>query len=528
MTELSREDLLQALFDSIPAKIVVKDLDGKDIYQNQAETHKSDDCGGSLITFPLKDKKGVTIGSCEWVGDSRMIVPQDKKERYETSSSEHEELKSQQLEESLRAAKEKAQEADCLKSSFLANISHEIRTPLNGIIGHIDLALSNGLSEDSRQENLEGLNTVKACGMRLLAFIEGVLDLSKLQAGQMLLKGNETCSIKDTIAQATSQAETMIQCTNQNIDFTCSVDSSIQDTIEADAVRLGQVIEHLVTNAIKFTEGKGKVHMSVAQLNQETIQFMVQDQGKGIPTSHLESIFEPFRQMELSDSRAQGGAGIGLSLCRGLVQLMGGKMRVDSSSVGPDRGSLFAFSLPYRPLSNENAIAAPSAPTVTPKRHITSTRGKNQPCPRVVCQSKAAGTGGCSHKFKILVAEDDPVSRKMVTRMLQRTGYDVSLACNGQEAVSAYETAGQDVSLVLMDCQMPVLDGHEATRRIRESEGDRPPVPIIALSAGTMKSEQEKGLSAGMTEYLTKPVDWKRLAQTLEKYLQPAPANPAA
>jgi len=391
-------------------------------------------------------------------------------------------------------------------------VSHEIRTPLNGVIGNVDLALSNGLSEKWREENLEGLKIAKTSGSLLLSIIQDILDLSKIEAGQLVVNDNESFSIMDVMNQTQNLANTIITSTNKNIAFSMTMDSNMKDGILGDPFRFQQVVNNLVSNAIKFTE-QGRVELRAGLLDDETLEFSVLDTGKGIPPAHLESIFEPFRQVDISDTRQHGGTGLGLTITRKLVQMMGGELRVDSNTFGPNRGSNFAFTLPYRPFQSGPVTPRPTlhtklpaVPDHTSKRNLGISK-KARAC------------------HKILVAEDDPVSRKLVSRMLQRTGYQVLLACNGEEAVAAYKCMEGEVSLVLMDVQMPVLDGHDATRQIREFErqleGRAQAVPIIALSAGAMKGDHEQGLSVGMTDYLTKPVDFKGLVETLGRYLPP-------
>ena len=251
-------------------------------------------------------------------------------------------------------------------------------------------------------------------------------------------------------------------------------------------------------------------------LDHDKLEISVLDTGKGIPPSHLESVFLPFRQVDITDTRQHGGTGLGLTISAKLVRMMGGELRVESSTLGPIRGSMFAFHLPYRPTEN----VPNSRPSTPPISTSPTTQSPNQ-SPKKTKPNK---------KCKILVAEDDPVSRKLVCRMLQRTGYDVSVACDGAEAVEAFKLLEKDLSLVLMDVQMPRLDGHEACLCIRDYEkqsGASRSIPIVALSAGAMKGDREQGLSVGMTDYLTKPVDFRQLVETLDKYLgtQPNPAE---
>mmetsp|Transcript_26193 Transcript_26193/g.72255 ORF Transcript_26193/g.72255 Transcript_26193/m.72255 type:complete len:858 (+) Transcript_26193:335-2908(+) len=426
-----------------------------------------------------------------------------------------------EFEHRLLTAKKNAEVADNLKSAFLGQMSHEIRTPLNGIMGHIDLALANGLSEQDRAENLEGLKVAKSSGALLLNIIQDILDLSKIEAGQLVVNQDEPFSVRSTISQTSSTAEAIIKSKNKTIKFDSSVDASLDNTmLLGDPFRLQQVINNLVSNAIKFTS-KGKVELRIKRLDQDRLEISVLDTGKGVPQSHIETIFEPFRQVDISDTRQHGGTGLGLTISRKLVAMMGGELRLESSVLGPIRGSLFAFTIPYRPHSS--SVPSPTPLMLIPSSSSVSSESKQSSNSLTLSTQQQQGESG--EKAKILVAEDDPISARMVRRMLERSGYDVALAKNGEEAVAAYTSQGALYSLVLMDVQMPVCDGHEATQRIRERETQlgESPIPIIALSAGAMKGEKEQGLSFGMTDYLTKPVDFKQLVQTIQKYVR----NPA-
>ena len=430
------------------------------------------------------------------------------------------------FEQRLLNAKRKAEESDQLKSAFLANMSHEIRTPLNGIMGHIDLALSNNLSEKWRNENLEGLQISKTSGALLISIIQDILDLSKIEAGQMIVNDSESFSLQDTMSQTTSLANTLIVSKQKTITFSAIImdhtvattSSIIQDKVLGDPFRLQQVVNNLVSNAIKFTS-VGKVELRIKLLLENNqLEFSLLDTGKGIPASHIESIFEPFRQVEIGDTRVFGGTGLGLTISRKLVEMMGGTLRLESSVLGPIRGSMFAFTIPYRPCPTNNNIRPPKNDSLVPNTVSNGDGATLLPSAVAPLQSNRHDRDG---KGKILVAEDDPVSRKLVSRMLQRTGYNVLLACDGREAVTQYQEHKQDVVLILMDVQMPRLSGHEATKEIRDHEkaNSVTPVPIIGLSAGAMKGDHEKGLSFGMTDYLTKPVDFKNLVKTLGTHL---------
>ena len=309
----------------------------------------------------------------------------------------------------------------------------EIRTPLNGIIGHIDLALANNLEEAFRAENLEGLKIARGGGELLISIIQDILDLSKIEAGQMDLNNDESFSLQAVTSQTKSLADTILKQRNkEHIQFITNVDNNLNDFVKGDQFRLQQVINNLVSNAAKFTS-KGKIQLRIDKSDDETmINFTVKDTGKGIPESHIKSIFEPFRQVEVGDTREHGGTGLGLTISRRLVEMMGGKLHVESTAEGDSTGSTFTFTLPYK-----QAIA--------PQKIVLETMGS----PRTILDPVKRPING-----KVLVAEDDKVSRRLAERILRRAGYETLLACDGQEAVDIYREKHDEIALILMDVQM--------------------------------------------------------------------------
>lgn len=418
-----------------------------------------------------------------------------------------------EFEQKLLREKDKAQMADRLKSAFLANMSHEIRTPLNGILGHIDIALSNNLSQVDHKENLEGLRVARQSGELLITIIQDILDLSKIEAGQLQVDLDGDFYVRKLVDQVKHLAETMITQRDKTITFEASVQDGIQDHILGDVFRLQQILNNLVSNAIKFTQ-TGTVTLSLRRRTEDgMLEFSVKDTGKGIPVEHQESIFEPFRQVEFGDTRKHGGSGLGLTISKKLLALMGGSLWLQSSVVEGNTGTCFFFTFPYRQFRHKDGSASPGPQSIRTEELLECNGGASLQLPSPGCR-------------KILVAEDDRVSRRLVKRMLDISGYESILAVNGAEAVEKY-MANKDIGLVLMDVQMPKMDGLSATRKIRELEGDRSilrgalPVPIIALSASAMKGDNEIGLSVGMTDYMTKPVDFNLLKQTIQHHLGP-------
>jgi signal transduction histidine kinase/CheY-like chemotaxis protein len=395
------------------------------------------------------------------------------------------------FERAMLRAKEKAEEADKLKSAFLANMSHEIRTPLNGIMGHIDLALMSDLSEDSRGENKEGLEVARESGHLLVSIINDILDLSKIEAGQMDITV-QSFSVQRMIDQTMKVGHMLVNQRNKTITLSQSIDPAISSCICGDNFRLQQIVNNLISNAVKFTETGGVDLRVRLQPDGKMIEFSVQDTGRGISEDQLEVVFEPFRQADFSDTRKFGGTGLGLTISRKLIQLMGGNLWVKSKVAV---GSTFYFTLPYEIAPDDSSPVSDEATKTVSVLSI--------------------GSG------KIMIAEDDPVSRKVATKMVEKAGYDVVLAHNGAIAVSKFE-ADSTIDLILMDVNMEVMGGLEATTRIRGLEAKNQSerrIPIIGLSAAAMTGDRERGASAGMTDYLTKPVNRNELIKTLEKYL---------
>jgi signal transduction histidine kinase/CheY-like chemotaxis protein len=395
-------------------------------------------------------------------------------------------------------AKEKAEEADKLKSAFLANMSHEIRTPLNGIMGHIDLVLSNDLSESCREENQEGLEVARESGYLLISIINDILDLSKIEAGQMAI-AEQPFSLRRMIDQTMRVGRVLIKSRNkvENIQLSETVDKKIAKCVWGDNFRIQQIINNLVSNAVKFTE-RGSVSLNVKiSGDREMLEFSVGDTGRGLSNNQLDLIFEPFRQVDFSDTRKFGGTGLGLTISKRLVGLMGGTFHVEST-LGV--GSTFHFTIPYKEAPDD------SVPDNEPSTEKAA----------LVPSSCSSSSGQ-----RILIAEDDLVSRKVATRMLEKAGYDVIFAENGRLAVSTFET-DRSIDLILMDVNMEIMGGLEATSRIRGIEAnnrfDRR-VPIVGLSAAAMNGDRERGAASGMTDYLTKPIDQKSLIATIEKYI---------
>ncbi len=409
----------------------------------------------------------------------------------------------------LEEAKCKVEAAAQAKSAFLANMSHEIRTPMTSILGFAENLLD---VEQSDSDRLNAVHTICRNGDHLLSIVNDILDLSKIEAGKMSVEG-VACSPCEIIAGVASLVR--VQADGKSLDFTTEYDGPIPETIRSDPTRLRQILINLIGNAIKFTE-YGSVRLVtrfVDDSDAPLMQFDVVDTGLGMTAQQVDKLFSPFTQADASTTRQYGGTGLGLSISKRFAELLGGEIVVVDTREG--EGTTIRATVAAGSLEGVPMIADPASATLAAATHGAAEEA---------CVDQTS-LEGC----RVLLAEDGMDNQRLITHVLRRAGAQVIVEENGRLAVDAALAAWQrrrksdphrPFDVILMDMQMPVMDGYEATRLLRQKGYDR---PIIALTAHAMADDRKKCIDAGCDDYATKPIDRTKLIETIRVHLTPTP-----
>ena len=480
----AKKMLESSSFDAILLDLNLPDCDGDEIMQ-RILTYAAATPIIVLIGYAsdAAAKKAVSLGAQDYIS-KRDISTTNILQKIEYAIERH------RLIEELKKAKDAEAQANAAKSSFLAVMSHEIRTPLNGILGMSQIVMDTNLSSEQN----EYVAAIKRSAENLLVILNDLLDFSKVEAGKIDLEVLPF-DLKQVLKQFFKTQELAHPNPSVNLHFACK--ENWETLFEGDVGRLQQILSNLFSNAVKFTK-RGNIWLRVtskpATAGHQTHRFEVQDEGIGMPPSILQKLFQPFSQGESSTARRFGGTGLGLSICKRLVELMGGQIGVTSQE---GKGTMFWFEITL-PVGPRIMLVADEQEQGN-KTHQQTDRQTTSP-------------------HRVLIVDDNSINQKIALKYLEKFGYRADAVGGGREAIAALKTGGY--KLILMDCQMPELDGYETTKLIRQSEAKTgESIVIVAMTANVQKSERERCLAVGMNDFVSKPIAMEHLRATLEKWL---------
>ncbi len=439
-----------------------------------------------------------TNDEIEYLGESfnRMIEVLAASKEEIRQHHEHLEQRIKQRTAELEKAMHAAFAASRAKSEFIANMSQQLRTPMNGLLGMLDLTLDSRLGPEQSDQ----VETAQRCAYSLLALLNDILDLSKIEAGKMLFEKtpmDASLVIEDCVKAFVAKAS------QKGVQLRFERPPAGPVRVYGDPLRLRQIVTNLISNAVKFTDrGWVDVRMTTSPSGPDSgrvdVRVEVRDTGSGIPADKLPHIFDKFTQADSSITRKYGGTGLGLAISRQLAELQGGMIHAESEA---GRGSVFTLMIPMEPAARAVKQLTSAAPAIE--------------------------TGRENFQARVLLVEDNLVNQKVVIAVLRKKGYHIDIAGDGKQALTLLEAATSPYNVVLMDVQMPVMDGMEATRTLRRDRRWEK-LPVIAMTAHAMNGDKERCLEAGMNAYIAKPVQPAHLISMIEKYLTPVMPKPVA